>query len=466
MQTDAVQPPSSTLERASKHLGFGTKIAYGAGDMAGSAAITIYGFFVSAFLLDVAGLRPAAIGVIFLISQVWDAVIDPLIGVLCDRTQSRHGRKRVWLLYGAVPFGAAYAMHWFVPPLEGWGLFSYYLVVALLFKTALSAVSVPHAALASDMTNDYHERIQLITYRSVLNLFASLLAISLHPILVSFGGDDVRVGHFISGGVWGAFIVVVVLVAFHGTRENAPQPLRSRVHVLEDFKALMQNRAFVIATGVLLFSFTVVLLVQNNLLLYTRYWARLEAQFTLVILIFQVTAMLFIAIWSRVARYVDKKWIYVIGATIWAGSLSALYFTPRGELTPYLVISFLIGAGAAVAYIIPSSMLPDAIDLDELRTGERREGLFYSMFGLLQQIGLSLGLAASGFALEAAGYVNPATVGAAVTQPDSVLMTLRILVSFVPAAILLVSLPIAIAYPINKARYQEIQQQLRQRTSR
>ncbi|MCJ7707509.1 MAG: MFS transporter, partial [Anaerolineales bacterium] len=123
-----------------------TKLAYGAGDLGPAIVTAINGFFLNAFLLDVAGLRPAAAGAIFLIAKIWDAVNDPIIGVLTDRTKSRWGRRRPWLLFAAVPFGLAFFLHWIVPPLSDAGKFWYYVVVAILLDSAFTAINVPYAA--------------------------------------------------------------------------------------------------------------------------------------------------------------------------------------------------------------------------------------------------------------------------------------------------------------------------------
>ena len=150
------------------------------------------------------------------------------------------------------------------------------------------------------------------------------------------------------------------------------------------------------------------------------------------------------------------SWLSMVG-------LCALFWAPRGVVAPFYAIAFFNGIGAAVAYLIPWSMLPDVIEYDQLRTGQRRDGLFYSMFVFLQQVGLSFGLAASNVALEVAGYVTPQAEQVA-TQPEVVQTTLRVLVSFVPAGLLLLSLPLAYLYPSTRERFAEIRQRLAEQT--
>ncbi len=428
--------------------------------MAGAVVITLTGFFLQAFLLDVAGLRPAAIGVIFLVSNVWDAVTDPVVGVLSDRTRTRWGSKRPWLLFGAVPFGVAYFLHWLVPDLGSAGLFAYYLTVALLLKTAFTVVGVPYSALTPALTQDYDERTQLNTYRFSLNLFGSLLAVTLHPVLVGLAGDDVVRGYLFSAGVWGVFIAAVVLIAFRGTYERTTPSVPAGFNVFRELASALQNRAFLLVTGIYLCSWLTLLLVQANLLLFFRYWGGIEAHFTGIILSFQVSAILSLSLWAFLSKRIGKRAVYALGVLLWAVGLTLFFFLPRGAVLPSYALALLIGVGAAVAYLIPWSMVPDVVDDDEVRTGERREGIFYGMFVFLQKLGLSLGLAVSSFALDATGYLNPTVAGEFVAQPDAVLLTLRLLVSFVPAVLLLISLPLVYLYPITRERYAEIRARL------
>ncbi len=152
-------------EASSSKLSRATKLAYGVGDLGPAIVASVNGFFLNAFLLDVAGLRPGAVGIIFLIVKIWDSVNDPLIGSISDRTNTRWGRRRPWLLFGAIPFGLAFLLHWLVPPLGATGKFWYYLIVAILLDTGFTAVNVPYTALTAELTKDYDERTVLNTYR-------------------------------------------------------------------------------------------------------------------------------------------------------------------------------------------------------------------------------------------------------------------------------------------------------------
>jgi GPH family glycoside/pentoside/hexuronide:cation symporter len=168
-------------------------------------------------------------------------------------------------------------------------------------------------------------------------------------------------------------------------------------------------------------------------------------------------------IWSPLSAKVGKQKVYYIGVTIWI--LTELYFytIQPGQYIQVLIIAIFAGAGVSVGYLIPWSLLPDVIELDELETGQRREGVYYGFFVFLQKLGLSLGLAIANFALEAAGYVNQEIGGPLPTQPDAVLQALRLFVTLIPAAVLLLSIPVVRAYPITREKHAEIKAALAKR---
>jgi len=436
------------------------KLAYGSGDLGAAIVAAVNGFFLNAFLLEVAGLRPGVVGIIFLIAQVWDAITDPLVGTWSDRTRTKWGCKRPWLLFGAVPFGIAMFLNWVVPPLDGDALAIYFLIVALLLRTAFTVVNVPYTAMTPELAPEYDARTSLNAYRFSFSILGGLFAVVLHPVFVGFGGDDVQLGHAISAAVWMLFIILSTLSAFRWTYENEITEEAPKVGFFKSLRLAFTNRPFLFVTGIYLLSWVGLMFIQNNLLLYIRYWGGDEEQFSLYVFLLQITAFICLGMWAYLSERIGKKNVYMTGISIWSLALIGLFLIPQGQTTPYIVVSVFAGMGVSVAYLIPWSMLPDVIEYDELETGERHEGVYYGLFVFLQKLGLSLGLAMSGFALEAAGYINPESADAIVTQPDSVLTMLRLMVSLIPLVIIVLSLPLAYYYPITKERFAEIQAEL------
>ncbi len=205
--------------------------------------------------------------------------------------------------------------------------------------------------------------------------------------------------------------------------------------------------------------------VQNNLILYVRYWADAERYFPILILAVQLSAFGFVLLWNQVSRRIGKQGTYYVGMGFWILVSLVLFFAQPGQIVALFALAVLAGGGVSIGYLIPWSMLPDVIELDELETGQRREGVFYRFFVFLQKLGISLGMAISNYILDATGYVNQVPGQPPPLQPSSVQLALRLFVNAAPAGILLLSFHAVRSYPITRARHAEIRAQLRQRAS-
>ncbi|MFZ1396625.1 MAG: MFS transporter [Candidatus Promineifilaceae bacterium] len=438
-------------------LSFGRKLAFGIGDLGPALVASIQGFFLNAFLLDIAGIRPAAAGIIFLIVKIWDSVNDPIIGRLTDRTNTRWGRRRPWLLFGAIPFGLAWFLQWLVPDLSSTGLFWYYLVVALLLDTGFTAVNVPYTALTPELSQDYDERTSLNSFRFSFSILGGLAALVIHSVLIdSF--PSVTQGYAISAAVMGGIIVLSNFITFAFTEESHFKEAAEEDDpgFVEGVKIALRNRPFLYVVAIYLMSWLCIQFVQANMLLYVRYWVGGEDRFIQLAFALQVSAFVFLLMWSKLSQKWGKQKVYYVGMSFWIFVEIAIFFVQPGQFNLVLGLAVLAGVGVSVGYLIPWSMLPDVVELDELETGQRREGIYYGFFVFLQKLGISLGLALSNFALEAAGYINAEDLSNLPEQPTAVLTALRIFVSFVPAVILLLSFPIVRRYPITREKHAEI----------
>jgi glycoside/pentoside/hexuronide:cation symporter, GPH family len=216
----------------------------------------------------------------------------------------------------------------------------------------------------------------------------------------------------------------------------------------------------VYTTLIFLLSWLALQFIQNNLFLYIQYWHDAADQFPTLILSIQVSSFIWLLIWARISQRIGKQRVYYIGAAIWIVILVALYFLQPGQITLLYILGILAGIGVSIAYLIPWSLMPDVIEMDELETGQRREGVFYGFFVFLQKLGLSVGLALSSLVLEETGYINPVSGQPAPDQPASVLTALRIFVSLAPAVILVLSYIPVYLYPITREKHAEMLAQL------
>lgn len=474
MAQAAATKPVQAATAGRQRLSLGAKLAFGAGDTGPAILGAINGFFLLDFLVNVAGLRPNGLlgaSTIFLIVKIWDGVNDPIMGWLSDKTTSKMGRRRPWLLFGAIPLGLAFFLHWVVPPLSEAGKFGYYVIVALILDTALTAVLVPYTSLTAELTQDYDERTSLNSFRFSFSILGSVVALFLHTQIVGAFADDPNRGNALSAAIWTVAIIVPCFITFLGTREPeqaapaAGQP--AGPGFIEGFKIAFSNRAFLLVTLIYLFSWLTIQLVQSNLIFFVRDWVGMPIKlFGYVLIALQLSAFVCLLVWVRVSERIGKKNVYYLGGLIFILVELGLFLVQPGQAALVFVLALIAGAGVSVAYLIPWSMLPDVIELDELETGRRREGIFYGVFVFLQKLGLALGLFITGQVLGAAGYIRSIPGQPPPAQPENALFAIRLMVGPAGAAILLLSFVAVYLYPITKARHSEIQAQLAARRAK
>lgn len=439
-------------------LSFWTKMAFGSGDLGTAIAAGLRAFFLLIFFTDVARLDPAMAGMILLINRIWDAFNDPFVGWLSDRTVTRWGRRRPWILAGAVPFGLTFFLLWVVPPFSPTGLFIYYVVISLLLDTAYTIVNVPYTALTPELTHDYDERTSLNSYRFAFSVGGALVSAVLHPIIVSRAPDP-RTGYLISGLVWAVVCTLPCFIVFFAIRER-PESMQQRpddsIPLIEQLRIVLANQPYRFVVGLYLASWLALQLVSAVLVYYLTYYMGIPERIPITLLAVQGTSFIFLFVWTAISRRLDKRLVYIVGAVLWLMVQMALYFVRPDQYALVLPLAALAGAGVAVAYLVPWAMLPDVIDLDEVETGQRREGIFYGFMVLLQKTGIALAIYFLGRALAATGYITPSDAVPVPVQPDSTLQTIRMFIGPVPAAILAGSLLLAFFYPITRRRHRAI----------
>jgi glycoside/pentoside/hexuronide:cation symporter, GPH family len=456
------------MTTATEKLKLSTKLAYGAGDLGAAIATAINGFFLLDFLINIAGLRPGTAGNIFLVVKIWDAINDPIVGWLTDKTVSRWGRRRPWLLIAAVPFGLAFFLQWLVPPLNEMGKFWYYLVVAVFLDFAFTAVNVPYAALTAELTQDYDERTRLSSVRMSFSIIGGVLAAFFNGQIINlFPKGDAR-GYAISAAIWAVAIAGPCFITFFGTKEpdfaiNA-KPAKGGPSFFQGLRIAFSNKAFILVALIYMLSWLAIQFAQNNLRIYTKDWIKMDmGLFSFLLLAIQTSSFIWVLIWAKVSERIGKKNIYYLGAGFFAVALMGMYFLQPGQVTETFLLAIMAGVGISVGYLVPWSMVPDVVELDELETGQRREGVFYGFFVFLQKMGLALGLFVSGWVLELSGYVNGTVAVPDPVQPASALLAMRVIIGPVSAVVLLLSFAAVYFYPITREKHAAMRAELQKR---
>ncbi len=445
------------------------KLAFGAGDLGPAVATIILSFFQLFFLTTVAGLRPALAGSIVLIVKIWDALNDPLVGWLSDRTRSRFGRRRPWILFGALPFGVIFFLQWIVPPFDDTGKFLYYLVVALLFSIAFTVVNIPYTALTPELTPDYDERTSLTAYRFAFSIGGSVVAGVLHQIIVShFCADpnvcqvaEMRLGYMVAAAIWSVGVIPFFIWCFAGTHEQyQTSGTYSGPSLLTQVTQAFQNRPYLFVIGIYLCSWLAVQVTASVLAFYITFWMQRPDLIPVMLAVVQGSSWIWLFIWNTISAQIGKRAVYMIGMCFWIGVQMVLFFVQPDQVALTVGLGFLAGIGIATAYLIPWSMMPDVIEHEELRTGERNEGVFYGFMVFLQKLGLALGLFLVSLALEWQGFDQHAPIG---HQPASALLAIRVMLGPLPAIVLIIGIVLAAFYPITRATHARTLAKLQER---
>ncbi|BBA79731.1 glycoside/pentoside/hexuronide:cation symporter, GPH family [cyanobacterium endosymbiont of Rhopalodia gibberula] len=444
-----------------KKLTFHTKFFYGIGELSGALPSNILIFFFLFFLTNVAGLSPGLAGLMMLVGKVWDGINDPVIGWLSDHTCSRWGRRYPWMLFGSVPLGITSILLWVVPPTTNQILlFVYYGVVSFLFYVSFTAVLLPYGTLSAELTQEYDERTSLISFRSAFSIGGSIFSLVLAQIIFT-KIYNIKQQYLLIGLICGLLAMLMIYISVWGTyhryhqvqqkhlKSNKTSPLSFKKELYLAFN----NRPFLYVMGIYLCSWLGIQIIASTLPFFVINCMKLqETHVTQMAITVQSTALFVLILLNFMSKKIEKKYIYLYGiqSIIIAGL--GLFFLQSGQVVLLYILAFMAGIGIATAYIVPWSMLPDVIDLDELNTGERREGIFFGVVVQLQKIGVALALFFVGQILDWSGYI-PSGEG---VQTESALWAIRIIIGPISTGILLIGLILAYFYPITRQVHQEI----------
>ncbi len=439
------------------------KVAYAAPAYAlAVVGIPVY-VYLPKFYTDVVGINVVLLGYILFSVRIFDAVTDPVIGYLSDRTKTRFGRRRPYIAIGSI-FIAATMVMLFNPPRATpmvetvWFGISIYLL--FLFWTV---VTVPYESLGPEITFDYHERTSLFGIRDGF-LIAGTLAAASAPALVQwlFGlagdADGERSKFFLISIMYAPLLIGTAWWCVSMIKEKAQD---ARPHVNGIFAGLRQvtrNRPFLI----LLVAYTISA-IGNNLpatliLFYVQYVLQSDlADFFL--LLYFVTGIIFLPGWIYIARRTGKKAAWLTSMAINSGAFVGVFFLGPGDDLIYGVLVFLSGIGFGATLAIPSAIQADVIDYDELLTGERREGQYIGLWSISKKLAAAVGIGAGLSILGMAGYTPN------VEQTQQVQLVLRTMYALVPSVCNLLGLMIALAYPIDDKIHQGIRQAIVRRRS-
>lgn len=453
--------PAASARPATDRLPLVTILTYCLPTLGAGYMFLLVGLYLMKFATDVLLVPPAAMGAIFGLSRIWDAVSDPIAGYLSDRTRTRMGRRRPWLLVSAFPIGLAFVMA-FGPPtsLSGTALTLWMGLGVFGFYSAMTIFIVPHLSLGAELTTDYHDRNRIFGIRHASWTVGSILSLVGMAVLLGAergGAQSSRAAAFDLALLAAGVTVGLVAFAAIKLRERPEFQGRGGKHPWNAFRDVWKNphaRLLLIVTLIENLGAATIGILTLYVAQYVVGTPRLAPVF---ILCYMVPSFASVPLWLPLARRYGKKTIWTCSMIGTALSFGGMFFLTEGSVILISVLAFAAGTAAGAGGTIGPSVQSDVIDWDEHQTGQRKEGAYFAAWNFVFKASFGLTLMLTGFVLQVSGFV-PNQV-----QTEGVKTAILSLYALYPLVCFLVGAALFSRFDLNESEHAEIRRSLDER---
>jgi glucuronide carrier protein len=448
----AVTATTTSAPATTKRLGLAQYAGYAAGDAANNLAFSMSSLFLLLYYTDVVGLSAAAVGTMFLVVRFWDAVVDLFAGRLVDKTSTRWGKFRPFILFGGIPLLLLSVATFTVPSgLHGHvGALVYAYITYALLGLIYSLVNIPYGSLAAAMTQVPTERAKLATWRVYgSNLTILMLAFVVAPQIKSSG--NLQRSLTITTGVFVVVGAVLYLLTFITAREQVRRDVPS-VSLRQSFATLKTNRPLIMLCVSSLMFLTGMIAVSTVSAFYARDVLGNATYFIWITLVQTVGTFAVAAFIPQIVRTLGKKTGYLALGVVSILAGAGIALAPASVPAIALFFFFLLGIGVGGVNTLMWALEADTVEYGEWKTGVRTEGTTYALFSFTRKMGQALGGAAAAYTIGLGGYI----AGKGVVQTDSAKMAIKAAAGFVPAAFIVVALAIIFFYPLTEKVFRDI----------
>ena len=432
------------MENTNLKLSFKEKVGYSLGDTASHFVWDMVGFWLLFFYTDVYGISAAAAGTIMLVARFWDMAVDPIIGVVSDRTNTRWGKFRPYILFGAVPYAVLAILTFTTPNFGEFGKILYAGATYVLLMTAYAAINLPYSALGAVMTDDTYERAGLNTYRFIAGFLGQFIVTGLALTLAEFFGH----GNKAQGFQYTVFMFAILsliffFITFKTTKERVQPPKAQKNSLKEDLKNLFANKAWRILAIVGIISFIMFAMQNAAIAYYFKYYLGRENNVQLFNVLGTVALIVALPLSKPLAKRFGNKNVF-IGSSLISGVFFMLIYLPGvTDITTIYVFNIIAKMAYAPAVPLLWTMIADSADYGEWTTGRRATGLYFSAAVFAQKAGWGIGAAIAGWILTISQFVPN------VTQNDSAITGIKLLVSVIPGILYMSCALFMIFYKID-----------------
>ena len=440
-------------------LNLKTRLGYGIGDIAICLYWSGVGLYLLYFYTDVVGISPSLAGLIYGLGMFWDAITDPFMGYMAERTRTKWGVYRPYLLFGNIPLALSFILLFWVPPLEGGALFFFLLFANLLHRTCFTLVSVPFSSLTPRITSDSQERTNLTGFRMLgAQTGTNLMALLAFPIIFWVGGEDESLGFVVLACIAGLTALGIHAITFLTVKEPENDQGIERVggSLSEAARAIGKNGPFWLVFSATLIVGITTIFFGNNLIYYTKYALNLHEHQGTILFTSGIVAFLSIPIWWIISNNIGKKLTWLISSSITLIALLVFYLYKIDTLTELLFLVAFIGFGSGAGGILFWSMLPDTIEYGEVRTGVRSESSLYGFMTFAQKGSIAFAIIILGIVLDFIGFQ------ANEIQSDTTISNMKAIMTLIPSIGIALSLVIIYFYPIDAKMHKELLRKLQE----
>ncbi len=432
------------LDDRNRKLTFREKFSFGMGDVTGTFGTSVIGLIYLKYLTDILGLGAALAGTVMLITNLYNAINDPFIGQLSDRTKSKWGRRRLFLLLFAIPTGITYYLLWAIP--REWGVdakFISAIIASISYYTFFSLVMVPYSTLTIEMTDNYDERSKLAAYRMFVSIIGGLVAIAIPSVLVpdlmpdNSNLNEIHNGYLVSGIIIAVIVGLAPFLPFSGCKERTeckPMP-KGLKNLGKAYSSMFQNKPFLFASLSYMFTWGGFMIMQAFFPYYLESWLGINDWMLFLAIVSElfIAAAAFVPLWLYLMKRIGKKKAYNIGMAALALCSLVIMLVQPGQIISVFIVVLFMSIGVSAAHVVPQSIIPDTIDVGRLDSGYDTEGLYYGFQSFVQQLATAGFVGVAGIALGASGYIKLEDLLPGQMQPDSALMAIRVIFSAIPA---------------------------------
>ena len=420
------------------------KIGYSLGDTASHFVWDMVGFWLLFFYTDVYGISAAAAGTIMLVARFWDMAIDPVIGIVADRTTTRWGKFRPYILFGAIPYAVLAILTFTTPNLGEFGKIIYAGATYVLLMTAYAAINLPYSALGAVMTDDTYERAGLNTYRFIAGFTGQFIVTGLALTLAEFfGGGDKAQGFQYTVFLFSGLSLVFFFITFKTTKERVQPPKAQKNSLKEDIRNLFSNKAWVILALVGIISFIMFAMQNAAIAYYFKYYLGKENNVQLFNVIGTIALIVALPLSKPLAKRFGNKNVFIASSLISGLFFILIYLPGVSDLTTIYVFNIIAKMAYAPAVPLLWTMIADSADYGEWTTGRRATGLYFSAAVFAQKAGWGIGAAIAGWILAVSNFVANAE------QTQIAITGIKLLVSVIPGILYMSCALFMIFYKID-----------------